>query len=145
MGHAPSNRPAGSGVEAEMKCYSLLLGARNTRSRTGSFSPRDEDRIRRITFRHFPDGFTVLNADGGWFDPRSRRFVAEQSRQILVCAANSRGLRGWCAELAASLGQEELLVVELGAARRFARAMRTIAPTGAGRARQPAGGGRRRR
>lgn len=99
-----------------MKCYSLLLGARNTPAAGKRFSAADEARVRDITFRHFPDGFTVLNADGGWFDPTRKKFVEEDSRQVLVCAADRRQLRAWCHELADALKQKELLIVELGPA-----------------------------
>jgi hypothetical protein len=77
--------------------------------------------LRAITQRHFPEGFTILHADGGWFDPAAGRFVAEESRQILVCAPHRRRLRPWCDELARALKQKELLVVELGPAMTFSR------------------------
>lgn len=100
-----------------MKCYSLILGARNTGSGRRGFPAADEARIRQITIRSFPNGFTILNADGGWFDPVSRRFVRERSRQILVCSARPRDVWTWCRNLMAALKQQELLVVELGIAR----------------------------
>ena len=103
----------------QLKCYSLLLGARNTPARGKQFSPEDEERIRSITFQHFPDGFTILNADGGWFDPNEKRFVEEESRQILVCAPSLRSLQPWCDELARALEQTELLVVAMGPAASF--------------------------
>jgi hypothetical protein len=99
-------------------CFSLVLGARNTPTAGQQFSPEDDARIREITFRHFADGFTILNADGGWFDPH-RGFIEEEARQIMVCATNRRALRRWCQELARELGQKELLVVELGPAFTF--------------------------
>jgi Protein of unknown function (DUF3574) len=102
-----------------MKCFSLLLGARNTPSGGKEFSTADENRIRRITFRHFPSGFTILNADGGWFDPVRRKFIEESSRQILICAQNRSRLRRWCQELGAALQQKEFLIIELGAATSF--------------------------
>lgn len=107
-----------------MRCYSLLLGARNTPAATARFSAKDEASIRAITFRHFPDGFTILNADGGWFDPSKKNFVKEQSRQILICTWQPRKLAAWCAELATVLKQEELLVVELGRAATFTARVR---------------------
>jgi hypothetical protein len=100
-----------------MKCYSLIVGARN---RGGAqWGRRDEHAIRRITQAHFPDGFTILRAAGGWFDPARGRFFQEPSRQILVCTTEARRLKPWCRELAAALQQRELLVVELGPARAF--------------------------
>ena len=102
-----------------MKCYSLLLGARNTAAGNTTFSTTDDHRLREITFRHFPEGFTILNADGGWFDPQRKKFIEEQSRQILICAEQSRRLRPWCEELARMLAQDELLVVEHGRAATF--------------------------
>lgn len=110
-----------------LKCFSLLLGARNTPGAGKRFSRRDERRIHEITSRHFPEGFTVLNADGGWFDP-SRGFIAEEARQILVCATSVTVLRRWCEELADALEQKELLVVELGPASAFKRRRRQIRP-----------------
>lgn len=108
----PQTRPAG------MNCFSLMLGARHTAARGSRFRAADDRRIREITQRHFPNGFTVLKAAGAWFDPTAHRFVEEESRQILVCAP-ARRLAPWCQELARELRQEELLVVELGRARRF--------------------------
>ena len=99
---------------AEPKCFSLLLGARNTPAAGKHFTRADDEKIRTLTFRHFPDGFTILNASGGWFDPSKNRFVEEDSRQILICAANVRSLRPWLHDLAAALEQKELLVIELG-------------------------------
>jgi hypothetical protein len=104
---------------ARLKCFSLLLGARNTPASGKDFTASDDERIREITFRHFPDGFTILNADGGWFDPAKKRFIEEASRQILVCTAQRGDLRAWCAELAQALKQQELLVVEIGPAAAF--------------------------
>jgi hypothetical protein len=101
-----------------MKCFSLLLGARHTGTDGTRFRASDDRRIREITRSHFPGGFTILAAQGGWYDPEARRFVEEESRQILVCAP-SRRLAAWCRDLAHALKQEELLVVELGRARKF--------------------------
>lgn len=99
-----------------MKCFSLLLGARNTPASLARFAREDEELLRGITIKHFPDGFTVLNADGGWFDPRRGAFVEEESRQIIVCAPSRRPLQAWLEELAAALKQAELIVVEMGRA-----------------------------
>ena len=101
-----------------LKCFSLVIGARNTPAAGRNFARVDEERVREITFRHFPDGFTVLNADGGWYDPQ-RGFIEEDSRQLLVCAPSLAALRPWCNELAHALKQKELLVVELGPASTF--------------------------
>jgi hypothetical protein len=94
-----------------MPCYSLLLGARNARR---TFTKDDDARVRAITLRHFPTGFTILNCVGAGYDPARRRFVMEQSRQILVCTASMRRLRRWASELASALRQHELLVIQLG-------------------------------
>jgi hypothetical protein len=104
-----------------MKCYSLMLGARRAAKAGRRFAAADDARVRAITQRHFTDGFTILHADGGWFDPSTGRFVAEESRQILVSAPNRRKLGPWCNELARALNQKELLVVELGPTMTFRR------------------------
>lgn len=111
-----------------LKCFSLLLGARNTPAAGQHFSARDDAEIHAITFRHFPNGFTVLNAEGGWFDPAQGRFIQEDSRQILVCAPRLAKLRMWCDELARALQQKELLVVEVGAASTFRTRQRAARP-----------------
>jgi hypothetical protein len=107
-----------SGMPAQ-KCFSLLLGARNTPTAGKHFTQADEEQIRSITFRYFSNGFTILNATGGWFDPAQKRFIEEDSRQILVCAASLRSLRRWLDELARALHQRELLVIEVGPAVAF--------------------------
>jgi hypothetical protein len=102
-----------------MHCFSLILGARNTPAAGRRFSKKDDEMIRALTAHHFPEGFTILNADGGWFDPERRTFVEEAARQILVCTPDRGALQAWCAALAGALRQKELLVVELGVARTF--------------------------
>lgn len=83
------------------------------------FLKKDDLRLRTLTARYFPAGFTILNAAGGWFDPKRKRFIEEEARQILICTADRRALRNWCRELADALHQRELLVVESGTARTF--------------------------
>jgi hypothetical protein len=102
-----------------MKCFSLILGARNTPAAGRKFSKKDDALIRDLTGRYFPSGFTVLNAEGGWFDPERKVFVEEAARQILICTSDTRALRVWCLALARALHQKELLVVEMGRARTF--------------------------
>jgi hypothetical protein len=102
-----------------MRCYSLILGARNTPKAGKKFSKADDKSIREITSRHFPGGFTILNADGAWFDPQTGKFVEEQSRQLLVCARRRTELYAWSRELGTALKQKELLVVEMGPASMF--------------------------
>lgn len=99
-----------------MKCFSLLLGARNTPSGGSRFRRKDDALIRAVTFRHFPSGFTILKSLGGWFDPDAKKFRKEESRQILVCAPDRARLRPWCRALAEALQQKEFLLVELGPA-----------------------------
>lgn len=104
-----------------MKCFSVLLGARNTPRAGRKFTRKDDAAIRALTARYFPDGFTILHAEGVWFDPQKAEFIEEQSRQLLVSTSDRRLLRAWCAALADALRQKELLVVELGPARTFQR------------------------
>jgi hypothetical protein len=102
-----------------MKSFSVILGARNTAAAGRRFTRKDDQLIRTLTAEHFPDGFTILNADGGWYDPKRKVFVEEQARQILICTEDRGALRAWCGALARVLRQKELLVVELGPARTF--------------------------
>ncbi len=102
-----------------MHCFSLILGARNTPAAGRRFSKEDDGLIRDLTARHFPDGFTILNAGGGWFDPGRKLFVEEEARQILICTSDREVVGTWCTALAEALHQKELLVVELGVARTF--------------------------
>ena len=116
-----------------LTCYSLLLGARSTPGRGARFRADDEEKLRAITARHFPEGFTVLNADGAWFDPEARRFIEEEARQVIVCTERRGRLRGWCDELATALGQKELLVTEVGRAAMFRRRKRPTTSNQAGK------------
>jgi hypothetical protein len=100
-----------------MRCFSLLLGARNTGSSNGRFLRRDSARVQLITARHFPKGFTVLKSSGAWYDPQSKRFQIEDSRQIIICGATLVAIRNWALELAEALSQKELIVMESGIAR----------------------------
>src|SRR5688572_18210071 len=98
------------------RCWSLLVGSRRLQGNRGVFAASDDQIIRQITMRHFPAGFTILHAAGGWFDPARRKFQREESRQILICAATLAAVRSWGRELGAALRQKELLIVELGRA-----------------------------
>jgi hypothetical protein len=99
-----------------MKAYSLLVGSRAGRRR---FSTVDEKLIRTITARHFPEGFTILHADGLWYDPATKSFRREAARQILVCTRTAQPVRRWSLEIGRALKQRELLLVEVGAAKKI--------------------------
>jgi hypothetical protein len=98
-------------------CWSILIGARRLGSRR-TFTRADEKRLQAITADHFADGYTILEARGGWFDPSSRKFVREASRQILVTSNSPRAVRAWAKALGAALHQKELLIVKVGSVRR---------------------------
>ena len=99
-----------------MKSYSVLIGSRNA---SGHFARDDEKLIQEITARHFPEGFTILVADGGWYDASAKVFRREAAREILVCTQHGRRTGAWCRELAQALGQKEILLIESGTAKRF--------------------------
>jgi hypothetical protein len=97
-----------------MNCISLLLGARNTPAAMRRFSASDDAKILAITARHFPAGFTVLHASGGWYDPERHTFVNEESRQIILGGVSPRALKAWTTELGRALRQDELLILRMG-------------------------------
>lgn len=99
---------------ASAQCWSLLIGASRIHGDRRRFTRGDDRLIQRITTRHFPTGFTILRASGGWFDPARRRFVREESRQVLICGADAAAVRRWGRELGAALRQKELLLVAMG-------------------------------
>jgi len=45
-----------------------------------------DDFAARVITPQFPDGFTVLDGDGQWFDQASGRLVHEKSKILLVAA-----------------------------------------------------------
>ncbi len=96
------------------RSWSLLLGARTAAGRTKSFSKADDRRLQDITTRHFPHGYTILQAAGGWFDPQHAKFVREESRQIMVCNVSRVAMLRWAREVGEAFQQKELMVVELG-------------------------------
>ena len=99
-----------------MKSYSLLVGSNNAR---GYFLRRDDQLLREITARHFPQGFTIMNAAGSWYDPSAKTFRKEEAREVLICTRRPAKLRKWCTELGRALRQKELLLIEVGSATRF--------------------------
>lgn len=67
----------------------------------GQVSPRDWRRFLAETVTpRFPDGFTVLAAEGQWRDPRSGRIIREPSRVLLVAAEDDAATRAKVAEIA---------------------------------------------
>lgn len=108
------NGIAGPRSIPSMKCYALTLGARNTPAAGRHFSTHDEGAIRQVTQQHFPDGFTITAARGGWWDQDAGRFKLEDSRQITVRSPSRPRVQRWARALGALLQQKELLVVELG-------------------------------
>lgn len=100
--------------------WSLFVGARTLRPRGRRFSGSDDALLQRITTEHFPQGYTILEASGGWMDPDRRRFVREESRQILIACDSPRAVRRWARALGAALRQKELLVCRLGRLHRIA-------------------------
>ena len=99
-----------------MNCYSLFVGCRPGKKR---FLPADDRALRSITARYFPNGLTILTANGEWYDKEKRRFKKEEARQILICASDRKKIPAWCNELGRALRQKELLVVALGTAKSF--------------------------
>ena len=99
-----------------MKTYSLLIGARDGQRR---FAKRDDALIQEITLRVFRVGFTILSAEGAWYDPAARKFVKQEARQVMVCTSSATKIRSWCQALKKALGQKELIVITLGKATRF--------------------------
>ena len=99
-------------------CWSILIGARRVGSRR-TFSRADDQRLQTVTADHFPAGYTILEATGGWFDSSIRKFVREDSRQILVTSCSVRAVRAWAQALGVALLQKELLLVKVGGIRRI--------------------------
>lgn len=97
-----------------MQLWSLFIGARTIRPRRSRFSRADDALLQKITTEHFPKGYTILEASGGWLDPHQRRFVREESRQILIACNSANAVRRWARALGRKLKQKELLVCRLG-------------------------------
>lgn len=98
--------------------WSVLIGARQIRGRR-RFSRTDDRLLQSITAEHFPSGYTILEARGGWFDPTRRSFVREDSRQIQITSRAPARVRAWAKALSAALQQKELLLVQMGVARKI--------------------------
>ncbi len=97
-----------------IKAYSICIGARHTRGGGKRFHPADQRLIEAITQKHFPAGFTITNAKGGWFDAALGKLVKEESRQIIVGGGEGRKIARWCRDLAIALNQREIVAVKLG-------------------------------
>lgn len=101
-----------------MKTYSLIVGAR-TVSGSVRFEPSQEKRLLDITREHFPDGFTLLCARGGWWNASTHRFEKEESREVRVVSANNAKVVQWARAVGTALKQKEVLVTEIGRVRRL--------------------------
>jgi hypothetical protein len=101
------------------RLWSLLLGARRLRPGVRRFSRADDALLQKITTEHFPGGYTILEAAGGWFDPKHRRFIREESRQILVNSDSRSAIQHWARALGRAFSQQELLVCQFGQAHRI--------------------------
>jgi hypothetical protein len=99
--------------------WSLFIGARQTGAGKRRFSAVDDRTLQRITAKHFPQGYTILEARGGWYDSERRRFVREESRQVLITTEAKKRVVRWASELGAAFEQKELLVMKLGRAHRL--------------------------
>jgi hypothetical protein len=96
-----------------MKTYSVIIGAR-TVGRSARLRPAHDRLLRQITRQHFPTGFTILNARGGWWNPVRHRFEEEESREVRVLAASLGKVRVWADSLRRALQQKEVFIIELG-------------------------------
>ena len=47
---------------------------------------------RRTIAAAFPDGFTVIDAEGGWRDPQSGRLIREPTKLLIVAAPPGKKL-----------------------------------------------------
>jgi hypothetical protein len=101
------------------KMWSLFLGARRLRPGVRRFSAADDRRLQAITTRFFSAGYTILQAAGGWYDPATRRFVREESRQILIVSDSAAQVRRWARAVGAAFRQKELMLVAAGRAHRL--------------------------
>jgi hypothetical protein len=97
----------------KIRSWSVLVGSRSG-ERRGKFSRSDDEAVQRVTTECFPEGYTILRSTGGWFDPQKRRFIREESRQVIVCASHTPLVLRWARKLGKVLKQKELLVVEHG-------------------------------
>lgn len=99
-----------------MNSYAVSVGARNSAAAGHRFSARDERLIRKVTRAYFPNGFTILEARGGWWDPDKKNFVREETRQIQVNSSSWPAVRRWALHLGRTLGQKEIVVARTGTA-----------------------------
>jgi hypothetical protein len=97
-----------------MKCFSLIIGSRNTPGAAAKFRKRDDKTIQDITKRHFPMGSTIVKNSGSWLNPATGLFIDEESRQVLVCANASSELKGWYNQICYAMQQDALMLIELG-------------------------------
>src|SRR5215216_4138391 len=97
------------------ECYAVLIGSRRGRG----FSKRDERELQTITRKYFPEGFTIIETQGGWWNAETATFVRETSRQIQVCSQKRKRVNTWAQALGRKLDQKEILLVKVGSARRI--------------------------
>lgn len=96
--------------------WSLIVSSIDRRG----FGAANERLVHEITRKHFPDGYSVVHLQGGWYDPAAQSFVREQSRQIMVRSSSRLFATRWARELGNALHQREVVLLRMGSAVRVA-------------------------
>ncbi len=102
-----------------MKTYSLLVGSRAL-SGNAKFQSHQDKLLQDTTREHFPGGFTILRARGGWWNSTTKRFETEESREVRVVTSRYQAVARWARAIGAVLGQREVILTESGRARKIA-------------------------
>lgn len=87
-GGDPAACPAGTGKQ--MQVYQLYFG--RSIEGGGFVADRDWKMFRdTVVTPNFPDGYTILDADGAWAAPDGRRTVTDPTKVLIVALPDSPG------------------------------------------------------
>jgi hypothetical protein len=74
------------GLRGQPSLMVELYFGRNVQGRGPVTDAEWRDFAAGVIAREFPDGFTVLDADGQWRDPKDGRTVSERTKLVVVAA-----------------------------------------------------------
>jgi hypothetical protein len=88
----PANQCGLSGQDRRYTSIELFFG-RDIPGRGPLTDAEWDDFAARVITPQFPDGFTVLDGDGQWFNKASGRLIHEKTKILLVAADPDSGLK----------------------------------------------------
>lgn len=99
-----SPAPSGCAVGAPASMVQMFFG-RNVKDRVPVSDAEWQDFVETVVTPNFPDGFTILDAQGQWRNPQTGRTAGEASKVLVVAAPRGTDIRARIAAVSAAYKQ----------------------------------------